>query len=63
MNGSAQRLRWSEGAEAEGFEPPVHLSTLAFKVLATPFRTIREMRYRWSQTGGDLARTAVNGDE
>ena len=50
-------------AEAEGFEPPVPLGTLAFKVLAAPFRSVREVRCRWSQGGTWLARTAVNGPE
>jgi hypothetical protein len=50
-NRAHEHRAWSEVAEAEGFEPPVPLSTLAFKVIATPFTSIHEMRYRWSQGG------------
>jgi hypothetical protein len=53
----------SEVAKAEGFEPSVPCGTLAFKILATPFRSVREVRYRWSHTGTDISRTAANGHE
>jgi hypothetical protein len=54
---------WSEGAEAEGFEPPVPLGTLAFKVFAPSFRSGHGVRYRWSRPRIGVTWTVVNGDE
>jgi hypothetical protein len=50
-------------AEAEGFEPPVPLGTLAFKVCEAAYESSRGVCYRWSQLRTTVARTVVNGHE
>jgi hypothetical protein len=51
------------GAEAEGFEPPVPLGTLAFKVCEAAYGSSRSACYRWSRLRTTVARTVVNGHE
>jgi hypothetical protein len=54
---------WPEVAEAEGFEPPVPLGTLAFKLRAATYGSSHGMRYRWSQPETAITRTVVNRHE
>ncbi len=50
-------------AEAEGFEPPVPLGTLAFKVRAAAYGSGHEARCRWSRSEISVTRTVVNWHE
>jgi hypothetical protein len=50
-------------AEAEGFEPPDPLRSLAFKVRAATYGGGRGVHYCWSRWGIGVTRTVVNGHE
>ena len=54
---------WSGAAEAEGFEPPVSLGALVFKLRATTYGSSHGVHYCWSRLGTGVTRTAVNRRE